>query len=230
MNWNKLAERLRRDLARNKAKSSVLGVLCLVALYYWFPLVAKLWSKPDTANKKSDAAATATEDPVEASAPTAPPQVDFVWQDFLVWSKNDPRMSAMTLPSGIRNPFQSVATEAVAQANGDASETAEASASAASPRATPAELGMQLKGTMVGRRGSTANISGIAYQLGTRVPAGSPEQAASPEAAGMEFMLVEIGDRHVLLERDGNLFRLEMEQGAETTSGRIVIRPAGGER
>jgi hypothetical protein len=217
MNAKNFVARLKRDLAKNKAKSAVLGMLCLVAVYYWVPLLGKLIWKP---SPKTDVAATLVED----ASPSTPVSVaeskldrpPFGWQDFATWCKSDPRMTPISLAPDVRNPFALHLPELAAD-----NDLEDAGSDAVAELRSPAELGLKLQGTMIGAGTSTANISGEVYHLGARVP-----EIRSPGHVDERdrFRLVEVGSRHVLLQRDGTLHRLEMDDQSATSEGTILIR------
>ena len=75
MNLNKLARQLRREAMANPKKAAVLGLLLLVALYFWGPLV---WGRVagDGASEKPPAAEANGEDNPQTSAqiPATQPQ------------------------------------------------------------------------------------------------------------------------------------------------------------
>ena len=52
MKLDKLARQLRRDVAASPKKAVALGLMVLVALYFWAPMVWK-WIAPDQGKGKS---------------------------------------------------------------------------------------------------------------------------------------------------------------------------------
>ena len=64
---DKLTKQLRRDIAANPKKAAALGLMVLVALYFWGPLVWS-WFAPAAARESSKASNVAlilTDDPAE---------------------------------------------------------------------------------------------------------------------------------------------------------------------
>jgi hypothetical protein len=148
-------ERLRREIARNKAKSAALGVLFLVACYFWMPIVTKSFTKKKSPTPVVPSAETTN---VVDAAPTAPagdvPKFD--WKEFLTWMTSEPRMTVMTVSTETRDPFSKrIVREAplaedqnlVATTGDDDKYRIDEE-----PVKTPKECGLQLHSTFVGRR------------------------------------------------------------------------------
>src|SRR5262245_11950203 len=106
-----LAERLKREVAASPKKAAMLGVVCLVAIWFWTPLVLKWVGKKSPAEELTVASVEedATATPV-MPAPTAETNKSIVsavssdWQKILKWIRNDPKMKPHTA-IGRRDPF-----------------------------------------------------------------------------------------------------------------------------
>jgi hypothetical protein len=224
MNKNQLGKRLRTELGRNKGKSVALGVVCVVALYFWLPLI---WGFCRKQEKSTEATANETSD-VTVTTISAPPTVEFQWREFLSWRDKEPRMTVAALTVDTRDPFARPQQEGAA----DSSEII-ADVNTDVPEPTPiqhhpSEYGLVLRGTVVGRRGGAANIAGKIYAVGATIRPVSGEDEDSPDdLSHIAYRLVEIDKMHVVLEHEGQLFRLELPTAAGPSTDSITIRRFG---
>jgi hypothetical protein len=221
MNRHQLGKRLRTELARNKGKSAVLGIVCVVALYFWLPLIWGLFRKkeasPAAAVEATPAVAPVTEGLPEAAA--------FHWREFLSWRDKDPRMMVVAMAAGTRNPFERPPAEL-------ASDVSPAELQMAEPEPVerqrhPLELGLELRGTVVGRANAVADIAGKIYVPGAIIRPLAGDEDAGDALSHIAFRLVEIDRTHVVLERDGKLFRLDLPAAGGPESDSIMIRRLG---
>ncbi|MBW8884592.1 MAG: hypothetical protein JF612_07410, partial [Planctomycetia bacterium] len=93
VNLEKLAKQLRRDTAANPKKAAALGLMILVALYFWGPLAWKWFSASGSKRsaKTSLASLILTDDPVEPSQQTkARGGAKFKWEKARQLIKQDP--------------------------------------------------------------------------------------------------------------------------------------------
>ncbi len=238
MNYDNLGKRLWKEFNRNKKKTAVLGVLTLVAFYFWVPLVWKwIGGSPST-----DAVATPLTIETQPTAPTtnqtqttapsnAVQQPSVPWEQLTEWIKADPLMSTATLAGNQRNPFQplvAVAQQDVA-AQGDA-----AAEGNTMPVASPEQLGLVLSTTWIGPGGSLARINGTMYRLDDVVSVSSgtatSDEGQAPQLnlrKPVGFQLAEIHPRHVVLQSGKERFDLHV-RGPELATGNqiIFIEPA----
>jgi hypothetical protein len=196
MSLSRVQQQLIRDIKRSPAKAAVLALLCVVALYFWAPLVFGWFGKekPKTAKtSKTDAPLEIVQTQTYASgapAPVAQPTVP--WQSLVEGVRNDPRMQSVTLAVLQTEPFGLVQTQTP-----DPGETTQPTASKPKPQLDPAQLGLKLSSTMLGRR-RVAVINGRPYVEGSEV-----------EAEGEVVLVVaRVTDRSVLLEHEGQRFEL----------------------
>jgi hypothetical protein len=248
-----IGERLLREIARNKAKSAALGILCLVACYFWMPLVVKFFKGKNNATPAVQPAETTAVVNVTSAAPEGDvPKFD--WRDFLAWTAKEPRMIALAVSTETRDPFSNRITPATSVAAEDqqtvtADAAMDRNRTAGEQVKTPKDYGLQLHSTVVGGRRSSANINGVNYRVGDWVPIPSAADAAAMNSNGDEteeavtdsgptsnnvlagddpadgFELVEVKPRFVKLQRKGQLFRLELQEKTGVDR-KISIRPA----
>lgn len=189
-------KRLLRDLKANPKKGAVLGLLLLVAIYFWAPLLGKLLSPGAGTNVAAAPAAPPSQPVEETPADGAPAARRHNWRQVLAWMEQDP----------LTKPPQHVAFAAIAL--GDLSERepddadVEESAAAAPIAApvTPESLGLKLSGTLVGTAQRVAIINGVSYLEGRELRL----------ADDVVFVLAEVSARKVVLERGEKEFVLEL--------------------
>jgi hypothetical protein len=197
MSLARMQQQLMRDLKRSPVKASVLALLCIVALYFWAPLVFGWFGKGKAKTAKAAPAAPATvAQPTQPSAaglpaPTVP--VALPWQSLVEGIKNDPRMQSATLATLQTKPFGLVLTQT---ADSDEIKT-QTGVSTAKTQRDLSQLGLKLSSTMLGRR-RVAVINGRPYAEGSQVEAGDD----------LLLTVARVTDRSVLLEHAGQ--RLEL--------------------
>lgn len=207
-----LVNRLQREVKANPAKAAGLGVLSLVACYFWAPLILG-FMKPaqETAATPPPGAAAATAPSPSAPAPPAPASaatpgqppsatssdaLPYDWQKYAKLIEEDAKMRpSQDLPSE-RDPFVNPLAAAQAKAEREVSATA-----AAAKPITPAEAGLVLTTTLLGARKKIAEIDGRSYSIGDRVQAFTESSSAS-------FRVVEIFPRRVVLEGHDQRYEL----------------------
>jgi hypothetical protein len=198
----KIGRQLRREFKTNPKKAVALGVLFLVAAYFWAPLLMK--SKgPETATKPATTTAqTAPTAGAVAETPTKTTTSQYRWQDLDREMNRDPRMNR-TLDDLVerlgRNPF---AAQAVAVAVVETKPEAVVEEPRTPAIVTPADAGLSLSGTVLGNR-RTALISGKVYEEGREVESKD----------GLVFRVKVIQSRRIVLERAGQQFELVMARG-----------------
>jgi len=209
---NKLLRQLRREATRNPKKAGILGLLALVAVWFWAPLVMD-WVRPEgpkaAAASKSDRTQPADSTPSGAAAPEKSQQPDdqrptLDWQEVVRLTGEDPMSQpARALPAS-RDPFVTPKSQlppplpVVAE-----DEEPKKQPETVAPDATPQELGLSLSSTIVGPRGGLAMINGKAYKPNDTV-------VVRPDSESVEFKLTEVHPRRVVLVRNGKSYSLEI--------------------
>jgi len=202
---------MRREVLANPKKAAILGLLALVALYYWAPLV-RGWIAPEQASAELAVAeadaelapgAPADSAPAGTSTPAPEKISSHTWTQVDQWMRKDPTTTAEDLADW-RDPF------AVASAGAELAADEEAQLEDA--EATPEALGVELSATLVGPRRRVALIDGKAYREGQTVRINQSDRP-------IEFELVEVLRERIVLDRDGKRFDLMIPQ--RETTGRI---------
>ena len=207
-----------REATSSPKKAVILGLLLLVALYYWAPLIAGLFGKEKTAQEPPGAvepadmlpfvpvvSAGVTDRPMVADEPTI-----HDWRQIARWLDEDPATRPVADLAERRDPFRAVL---IVVAGTEDDEEIDESLSV-KPELTPETLGMQLSGTVVGTRRRVAMIGGKVYTEGRTVPAVGQSQE-------IEFVLSEVHPRKIVLERLGK--RYELAVGDQTLPGSIEL-------
>jgi hypothetical protein len=217
----KLGRRFRRELAASPKKAAVLGLLALVALYYWAPLVRGWVFKNDD---KGDAKLAATASPTPtATNPTATPTKTDVsqlpWQQVVKLMESDPRTLAADATALRRDPFLLPKPDgAKLQAEAEAAAKADAGQSQAAV-ATPQSLGLTLSSTIIGQGRRLARISGRTYEQGQAIRVLKDGQTVA-------FTLAEVHARRVVLTREKNKYELTIPDPLQ--SKKIEVSQSGG--
>lgn len=183
-------------------KGAVLGILLLVAAYFWAPLFAKLLpqEKPPQTAVSPENFDVAVADDVAGAAMQPPPTPRRDWRQVLAWIESDPLtkppetlvLTALPLGGGEQ-------IEDAPEADADAAELA---VRKAAEKITPASVGLKLSGTMLGGGRKVAVISGKSYQEGREV-------RLTDE---LVFVVAEVSARKVVLRRGEDLFVLELPE------------------
>jgi len=233
MSIDNLSAKLKAELGRNKAKSAVLIVMCLVAAYFWLPLVGKWFGGESTedaevavANETGGKGAPANVAPPKQQTPVVN-SVD--WKAAVARLRGEPRMSPIDSFALTRNPFASLSVPDALENEEDNEDEAEGKndlKSEPTPR-TFEELGLLLNGTMVGSRSRMATVNGQNYQEGDEIAVLTAESTVNDQSETqseqLTLLLWEIHSRYVIVSYDGQLHTLRLTPFTLSLTGRIVV-------
>ncbi len=216
---NALVRKLRREVAVNPVKAAVLGVVVLIALWFWAPLVARWYSS----NGPSDeTAAAATSEPnsaarspvvvanLQSSSKPNPVKSDRAaeassnWRSVVQAAAADPRTRPNRRIAHLRDPFGLSASELAAV---QARKQKKANV-AVVPELNPTEAGLVLNSTLIGSGKPIALISGEPYSEGDMVRA----------KGDSTFTVVEILARQIVLARRGKQYTLAIQPNPRVSS------------
>jgi len=233
-----LGNRLKRELIRSPVKAAVLGLVCLIAVWYWAPLL-KGWvtggseTPPDIVVKPTE-----TEGP--GSKPTALAKKNVKktsssvssWQMLAKWLAEDPRAKPAVLQMGHRDPFRPAGLptpeellqrEQEERERKEEKERAEREAALAELELDFSDLKLVLGGTVVGKRFRSATINGNTYLI--RNDAANPDgrtiriglgkgSDTDGESTGpvVTLQLVEVKPYYVVLRHRGEEHRLPLDR------------------
>jgi hypothetical protein len=189
-------KRLKREVLGSPKKAATLGLLCLVAVYYWAPLLSGWFKGADVAVTESQLVASSPQSPnVAATANAAPLAVTHSWKE-IAQRLDLLQQSTVARAIGARDPFQAIQPALPQTQIAEIKKSVKAIA--------PADVGLVLSSTMVGPRQSIALIGGQAYRVGDEVPGATN--------ADVTFLLESIHPRHIVLQRGGGQFKLALKE------------------
>ena len=208
MNVQRLARQLRREATANPKKAVILGVLVLLAAYYWIPMATGRFGDrsptPPTASPRATGPTPAVElgggGGTAKETGSGPESPTWRWDELASWREADPRTSPVPeWPAG-RDPFRRAGEDAV---------TEDEPPPPVAAAITPPSLGLTLSGTIVSPERRAAVIGGRVYAEGSRLELVNRD-------GPIVFVLSEVGPRHVVLEREGTHFELVLPERAIT--------------
>ncbi|MFW5693435.1 MAG: hypothetical protein ACOCWL_04395 [Thermoguttaceae bacterium] len=220
---------MRREIAAHPAKAAVLGVLCVVALWFWAPLLWGWFAPGGEAPAMVEAPPAAVPQlpgfpaAVAAPAKTSPPApADYPWQQVVQWMEQDPRTQPVEpLPGGNEPAAASLAAwlpwsreESAGRDPFFPPELTEAAGveeevePSTPPVVRPEDMGASVSAVVVGPDGGTAILNGRAYRKGEQV-------TFEKDGRAYVFTLAEIHHGGVVLMRDGMRHVLPMPRSSD---------------
>lgn len=200
MKLDKLAKQLRRDLAANPKKAAALGLMALVALYFWAPLVWH-WVSPEGGKKSAQASALIlTDDPEEPAVAAKRRAVKFRWEKVRDLAAKDSLMASAAFDGKWTDPFPG---HAPSETKTTTTPAAGAQRAVAAADFDPTQAGLVLSGVMIVGKRRTATINGDTYQEGSVIKLGS-----EAELEAVELRVVKIASQGVVLQRGGKTYSL----------------------
>jgi hypothetical protein len=204
---SKFIRKLRREAKTNPKKIGVLGLLFVVALWFWVPLVWGWMKDADSADGARVAGPPTDAGPGSAAAPLAEPDGKggeqgvsrHPWHQVVRWMDNDPQTSATNPVWEGRDPF---AVPQIEEPE-DVSEEQEEELEQPLDEMTPESLGLVLSGTIVGPGRRVAQINGRTYHQGETI-------RIVDAGREIQFALAAVHPRFAVLEREGTQFELSI--------------------
>ena len=210
MSLEKLSKQLRRDMAANPKKAAALGLMIVVALYFWGPLVWKLFSAGGPKRSNANMASLIlTDDPAEGGQKNlGRNSPKFRWEKVRQLVQRDARMTSAAFDVAWIDPFakQAGAAETVTVAEASPEKAVASAAAAAAAALDPNNLGVVLNSVMIGRRSRVATINGDSYREGDLLSITDKHD----KSVSYEFRVLRIGRSTVQLEGKGRTFELEL--------------------
>jgi hypothetical protein len=215
VNLEKLNKQLRRDIAANPKKAAALGLMVLVALYFWGPLAWKFLSASGGPRKakSSTASLILTDDPIDPGQQNKGRggRSKFRWEKVRQLIRQDQQMVSATFDVGWIDPFAKLpgaGGRTTDQTTAEEDPAVTAAAQAAAAVADPKDLGVVLGGVMYGQRRRLATINGESYREGDVVSLGDKQD----KTLSYKYQVFRIDRDSVQLESGGRIFRLELVQ------------------
>ena len=207
MKLGRVVKQLRREMLASPKKAAVMGLLALVALYFWAPLLLR-WVHPT-----SGAVAEAKPEPPKAVAiemptdlltkPKSPAAKQHTWQDLVRWLDADERTKPAAELAQTCNPFRIPRPQSVQHSERP---------KVVDLPVSPQSVGLALSSTIVGQDRRVARLNGKTYAEGRRV------EVVTKDGRKLAFILVEIEPRRVLLERLGMVYELTIRSPGSSGS------------
>jgi hypothetical protein len=205
---DKLVKQLRRDMAANPKKAAALGLMVLVALYFWGPLIVQWVSSGSNKRSKMDTAALIlTDDPIEPAQQNRTRSASrFRWERARQLILQDSLMSSAVFDPIWVDPFaKSAAAIALEQSAETGSEAAPASEGAATS-ISPDELSLVLGGVFLGPKNRVATINGEACREGDTITVPGKDD----KSLSQKIRIVQIRRQSVMIEVGGKLLAIEL--------------------
>jgi len=223
MSLERLIKQLGKEARRSPKKAAALGVLTLVALWFWAPLVWG-WLRPEQPPEVAVAAQAGMTAPVSASEqgasgvatppaasadasptktpPGQPKPADRPdWRQVVEWMEIDPFSQPAELPQDLRDPFaRKTEPEPLVAVETEGGPEPEEEAPVVMD---PASLGLVLSSTIVGPQRRAARINGKTYRAGEKL-------IVNKDGRQYEFVLAEIHPRYVVLSDGTARFELSL--------------------
>lgn len=224
MSAAKLSKQLQRELKANPQKAGMLGLLCVVAAYFWGPLVFKAdeTKKTTPTGAPTAAATTIATSPAAAATPAAPVGKERLeWRTLSKRLQTDPLMQSVAgkpAQEVTRNPFDVPVKKEDPTEKDDLlallEEANEAGLLDDPQPVAPTQLmtstalnayPLFLTSTLVGPRARTAIINGKAYSAGAQIG----------KINEVELVLVSVDPRSALIAWNGARRELRIPKPGE---------------
>lgn|GEM_PF-2083553 len=217
---DKLTKRLSRDLAANPKKAGILGVMVLVALYFWLPLLKEWIGDSATSGPAKVASVILTDDPATPAAGASKAKETLRWEKVRQWVESDPWMASATFDPQWRDPFAISSLTDPAQTTPKSTtpttpEAIAAQAAASDGDISPEQAGLSVASVVVGPRLRTVNIGGDVYRENDLV------EATAKDGETLEFQIVSITPHEVWMRRNGKTYRLQLSRPRLAKGDRI---------
>jgi hypothetical protein len=205
---DKLLKKLKRDLAASPQKAAALGLMILVALYFWAPLIMKFGGKAKT-KKVAASQVILTDDPIVTKVAARSTIDSTQWDRVRQTLAQDQFMQAALLNPEWSNPFRRVSAASVESDLDPAQETASQRPLPETPmvddnQAQEKFAGIVVSGVLIGPRERAAFIRGTTYRVGDVLVIGG--ENGEPK---LELLLTRIDEDGVDVNCEGRTLRLE---------------------
>jgi hypothetical protein len=204
---DKLAKQLRRDIAANPKKAAALGLMVLVALYFWGPLLAKWVSAGGKrTTKMNPAALILTDDPAEPTQQSrARGKSKFHWDRVRQLMQQDPCMLPAKFSPAWVDPFAAGTLTIAEQQLLQGSQAPSESASSAPAAVDPEQFSIVLGGVFFGAHSRVATINGEACHENDTITVTGKDASLV-----QKLRVVHIRRQGVVVDLGGRLLTLEL--------------------
>lgn len=233
MKLEKLEKALRAELKRSPLKSAILGGMCLVAIYFWVPLIWKWLPGGESVEEPLPAAptASATRDTATPETVASVPEVQANWKELNAWMRDDPQTASAQYPPQLRDPFVLHGWQPNAPAEDEGEQSLAVVAAEPPADVTPQQLGLTLGSTIVGPRLKVAMINGKSYREHAEIVVQpETEESDSQRVSPVVFKVAEVQPYRVVLERNEKQYALTIEKAAAGDEDLVIRRVGDGDR
>lgn len=205
MNLGKLSKRLRKELLANPKQAAVLAIACVVACWFWSPLLLKWFTGKGIAQVAKVESLTVAAETVAARLEPQRP-----WFDIQRWRLADPLTRSAAMVDADRNPFRAL-LPVTANTLEDSQEEQTAQTKAGPPQGV--KLSLTLEAVLYSGARRLAQINGQTVRENEEfaISSQSGEEGDEQEAAGSDLMMgrvTAILPNEVLLEVGGQVVQL----------------------
>ena len=201
MNLGKLTKRLRKELLANPKQALVLAIVCVIACWFWSPLLLK-WFKGKSKGQVAKATPVAAPENVVAKVEAQRP-----WFDIYARRQADPLTRSAPLPDEARDPFRLPKLVVAANEENRQKQTDQ-------PLAAPVQLEkLNLKVEAIVYSGSRrlAQINGSTVQENEEFVVSGEEEPGEEVTTKLVGRVVAIRPTEVLLKIGGQSLRLKLQ-------------------
>jgi hypothetical protein len=223
----KLTSQLRRDIAASPQKAAALGLMIVVALYFWAPLIwGWIPARGEGSGKVDMSKLVLTDEPAARPAGNAPRTAAFRWEKVRQLVREDARMKPAAFDAAWYDPFGKPAPEpAPAEAE---PMPATAQTPVTEPERTPepelTAASLVLGGILIGPRSKVATINGEPCHEGDSLTVTD----ANDKSVQHQVRIARITRQQVELESNGHTLTLEL--ASPRLSQGDSLMPAGPRR
>jgi hypothetical protein len=188
----------------NPKKGAILGIMLLVALYFWVPLVASWVGKKETGVPAPAAGPTTAGVAAATSSPSPGTQTpEASWHQLAEWMDCDPLKQPTRPRANRRDPFQNRVEVARQKAAAQAQATKK-------PAVTAETLALSLTGTMVGGGRRIAVLNGKSFRQ-------NDEIQVTCEGQTLVVRLTEVRADRVVVEYEGQPIEIKLRSRLATS-------------
>jgi len=195
-------------MAANPKKALALGLMVLVALYFWGPLLAK-WASAGgkRSTKMNTAALILTDDPAEPTQQSrARGKARFHWERVRQLILQDACMTPAKFDPSWIDPFATGSLTITGEAPPTAVAASSEPAAIAQAPLTSEQLSLVLGGVFIGPKSRVATINGEAYREGDTLTVAGKEDPSLAQ----KIRIVQIRRQGVVVDVGGRLLTLEL--------------------
>jgi hypothetical protein len=201
MNLGKLSKRLRKELLANPKQAVVLAVVCVIACWFWSPLLLKWFKGKGKSQIARSNPVTGTENTIAKAEPQRP------WFDIYAWRQADPLTRPAPLADETRDPFRLPEPVMAAYEKNDEEQTDQSIA----PPVQLEKLNLKLEAIVYSGSRRLAQINGLTVKENDEVPINGEDEAGEKASAKLVGRVVAIHPTEVVLEVGRQSLRLSLQ-------------------